>query len=419
MQADMTGQRRKFDYIVVGLGGIGSAALYWLSRKAGADVLGIEQYELGHSNGGSQDHSRIIRMAYHDDIYTKLTPETYKAWDVIEEESGIQVVWRTGGLLLAKKGESDQIARQYADAMAANKIPYQWLSGTQLHDRYPQFQTDEKYVAVYQKDGGLVDAATGNAVHVQLARGRGASVIENCPVLRLTRNKDGLIKVTTPKGDFTCRKVVVTSGAWINHVVGSIGVHIPVYVTQEQVTYLATPNMKDYVKDKFPIWIYHSKTHDFYGMPIHGNTGAKIGVDAGGPVVTPATRSFIPDPKREQACLDLLNEILPTSVGPILYSKTCLYTMPPDRNFVIDTCKKTGFDDVLICNGAGHAYKFAGLLGKILSELALDGRTDYDIRPFTMEREALTDPDFQPVFFMGASKLPQSKKSDDLDKAKL
>ncbi|WAR01568.1 MSOX-like protein [Mya arenaria] len=348
MQADMTGQRRKFDYIVVGLGGIGSAALYWLSRKAGADVLGIEQYELGHSNGGSQDHSRIM-------------------WDVIEEESGIQVVWRTGGLLLAKKGESDQIARQYADAMAANKIPYQWLSGTQLHDRYPQFQTDEKYVAVYQKDGGLVDAATGNAVHVQLARGRGASVIENCPVLRLTRNKDG---------------------AWINHVVGSIGVHIPVYVTQEQVTYLATPNMKDYVKDKFPIWIYHSKTHDFYGMPIHGNTGAKIGVDAGGPVVTPATRSFIPDPKREQACLDLLNEILPT---------TCLYTMPPDRNFVIDTC----------------------LLGKILSELALDGRTDYDIRPFTMEREALTDPDFQPVFFMGASKLPQSKKSDDLDKAKL
>ncbi|KAL4223361.1 hypothetical protein ACF0H5_016831 [Mactra antiquata] len=413
--------KKVYNYIVVGCGGIGSAAVYWLSKIAGSGVLGIEQFELGHNNGGSQDHSRIIRMAYHDDIYTKLTPETYKAFEVAEQESGIQLVYRTGGVLLAKKNETEEIAAKYAEAMSSHNIPYEWLKGVELKERFPQFNTDDSYVGVYQKDGGLVDAAMSNAVHVQLARGNGASFIENCPVLRLARSDDGKIKVCTPKGDFTCKKVIVTSGAWINHVVGSIGVHIPIYVTQEQVTYLATPHMKDFVKDKFPIFIYHSDSHDIYGMPIHGNTGFKIGVDAGGHVVTPDTRTFVPDPVREKSCINFLKEVLPKSVGPILYSKTCLYTMPPDRNFVIDTCKNVGFDDVIICNGAGHAYKFAGLLGKILSQLAIDGNTNYDIKPFTMNREALKDPNYKPVFFMGTgSKLPRSNLNDKPpNKAKL
>ncbi|XP_052228871.1 monomeric sarcosine oxidase-like [Dreissena polymorpha] len=419
MQSKADGSRRMYDYVVVGLGGIGSAALYWLSRRVGQGVLGIEQFGLDHDNGGSQDHSRIIRMAYHDDIYTKLTPETYKAFAVAEEESGIQLVYRTGGLLIGKKGESEDIARQYAEAMATNNIPYEWLSGKQLNKKFPQFTTDDKYVAVYQADGGLVDAAAAKAAHVQLARGRGAAVMERCSVLRLLKNDDGTMRVSTSKGDFTCRKVIVTSGAWINQVTGSIGLHIPIYVTQEQVTYMATSNLKEFVKDKFPIWIYHSHAHDFYGMPIHGNTGVKVGIDVGGPVVTPDTRTFVPDPIREQACVELLKEILPRAVGPILYSKTCLYDMPPDRNFIVDTCHRNGYDNVIVCNGAGHAYKFAGLLGKILSEMAIDGHTQYAIGPFSLDREALKDPNFKPVFFSGTSKLPKSKKEEEPGLAKL
>lgn len=411
--------RRFFDYIVVGCGGIGSAAVYWLSKRAHSGVLGLEQFELGHENGGSQDHSRIIRMAYHDDIYTKLTPETYKAWEEAEKDSGIQILYRTGGVLVSQK-KMEYVAKKYADAMAHHNIPHEWFTGSQLHQKFPQFTTDDSYVAVYQKDGGLVDAARANAVHIQLARGNGATIIDNCAVTRLTKDNQGITTVHTTKGTFYCRKVVVTSGAWVNHVLGSVGVHIPIYVTQEQVTYFATPNMKDFVKDKFPIWIYHSDDHDYYGLPIHGNTGSKIGIDAGGPTVTADTRSFTPDPVREQACIDLLQRIIPNSLGPILYSKTCLYTMPPDRNFVIDTCHRTGYKDVIVCNGAGHAYKFAGLLGRILSEMAIDGKTNYDISPFTLDREALKDPDYKPVFFMGAGQnFPNSKPEPKPSQARL
>ncbi|KAK7477452.1 hypothetical protein BaRGS_00031276 [Batillaria attramentaria] len=369
------GSRRHFQYIVVGCGGIGSGALYWLSKRAPGDVLGLEQFQLGHDNGGSQDVSRIIRLTYHDDRYT---------WAEVERESGQQLVYKTGGLQLSERGLTDHITEHYAQSMQRNNIPFERLTAEQLKARFPQFTPAPNTVALFEKEAGLVDAALGNATHVQLARGNGAVVIDRCPV-------------TTTLGKFTCRRLVVTAGAWINDVLGSIGVQVPVTVTQEQVTYFATPHMKDFSKDRFPIMQYHTPTNNIYALPIHGNSGTKIGIDAAGPHVTANTRTFTPDPARVKVCTDLLQQILPKFLGPVLFTKTCLYAMTPDRHFVVDTCSRQGYSDVIVCNGAGHAYKFASLLGKILSELAVDGRTRYDILQFNMDRPAITDPNFKPT----------------------
>jgi sarcosine oxidase len=89
-------------FAVVGGGGIGSAAAYWLSRRAGADVVCLEQWALGHALGASEDHSRIIRLGYHSADYTALTPSSYEAWRVVEEESGVPLVHRTGMVNLAR-----------------------------------------------------------------------------------------------------------------------------------------------------------------------------------------------------------------------------------------------------------------------------------------------------------------------------
>ncbi|GFR80080.1 sarcosine oxidase [Elysia marginata] len=83
--------------------------------------------------------------------------------------------------------------------------------------------------------------------------------------------------------------------------------------------------------------------------------------------------------------------------------------MTPDRNFLVDTASNAGFPDVIVCCGAGHAYKFASLLGKILSEMAVDGRTKYDTSAFTWDREALTNPLFKPTFYQGKEQETLSK----------
>jgi sarcosine oxidase len=382
-----------FDTIVIGLGGIGSAALYRLSMRLGNQVLGLEQFDLGHPYGGSQDHSRIIRLMYHDPRYTALTPSTYGAWAQVEEESGVQLVRKTGGVEIAAPDYAHDIDR-YAAAMDAAAIPYERFGADELRRRYPQFAVDDDVSVLYQESGGIVNAAHGIAVHVALARARGAQLRSRCRVLALQPQGDSVL-VQTSDGAFHCRRVVVAAAAWTNDVIASTGFTIPLTVTQEQVTYYSTPHLRDFAPDRFPIFIWKDRL-DVYGFPVYGEVATKAGIDAAGPVVTPATRSLQPAPATEQQLTEWLTQRIPRFVGPTLYSKTCLYDMPPDREFIIDALPE--HPQILVCVGAGHAYKFAALLGRLLSELALDGRASLPVEGFTLQRPAILDPAFAPTF---------------------
>ncbi|MBA2535099.1 MAG: N-methyl-L-tryptophan oxidase [Rubrobacter sp.] len=391
-------EKRAFEYIVVGCGGIGSAAVYWLSRQAGPEVLGIEQFHLGHERGGSEDHSRIIRLSYHDPAYTALTPHTYEAWSEIEEESGIQLVLKTGGLDLESVEDEPRYINQYSGAMAEAGIVHEELSADEVMDRFPQFTLDESVRGVFQPSGGLVDAGKGNAVHIALARARGATVLDETPVLGVRAVGDGA-EVETAAGTFSAKKLVVATGAWTNQVLGHLGYEIPITCTQEQVTYFQTPHLWEFAPERFPVWIWHGgPDYSFYGLPVYGAVGSKAGQDAGGDVVTPDTRTFDANPRILSALRGFLERYIPSSLGPELYTKTCLYDMPPDREFVLGTVPD--MPQVAFFCGAGHAFKFAGLIGRILSEIAIDGRTRYPIEAFRPDRPALTDPDFEQTVAM-------------------
>ena len=136
--------------------------------------------------------------------------------------------------------------------------------------------------------------------------------------------------------------------------------------------------------------------HNFYGFPVYGEVATKLGEHMGGHEVTADTRSFEPDPERKERYHDFLSRHLPGFLGSELYTKTCLYTLPPDQNFVIDTLPD--HPQISVAIGAGHAYKFAGLIGRILSELALEGESTYPIGPFSIVRPAVTDASFQRAF---------------------
>jgi sarcosine oxidase len=387
-----------YEYIVVGCGGVGSAAIYWLAREAGPEVLGLEQFHLGHDRGGSEDHSRIIRLSYHDPAYTALTPHTYEAWAAVEEESGIRLVVKTGGLDLESVEDKPKYIDRYAGAMAAAGIPHEELSAGEVMERFPQFDLDESVRGVYQADAGLVDAGKANAVHVTLARARGATVLDATPVLNVRPNGEG-VEVETDTGTFSARRLVVASGAWMNRVLGSLDFGIPLTCTQEQVTYFGTLHLREFAPDRFPVWIWHGgPDYSFYGLPVYGEVASKAGQDAGGGVVTVDTRTFEPNLPMLAKLRDFLERYIPRSLGPEVRIKTCLYDMPPDREFVLGTVPN--HPEVSFFCGAGHAFKFAGLVGRILSELALTGETRYPIEAFRPDRPALTDPGYARTFAM-------------------
>ena len=388
---------KRYEVIVIGCGGLGSAALYWLSRELGSSVLGLEQFRLGHDRGASQDHSRIIRLAQHQLEYAALAPHAYRAFYEIEDESSVQVLLKTGGLVIEAPDERDpeKIGTRnvdgYVDAFEEYGFDYELLDPAELMQRWPQFRLQGSERAIFQKDSGLVDARKTNAVHIALARARGATVLDETPVRAVRPNGEG-VEVVTDGRTYLADRVVVASDAWTNEVLKEIGTRIPLIITQEQVTYYATPNLREFSPERFPVFMWHG-ANNFYGFPVYGEVATKLGQHMGGHEVTAETRTFEPDPVRVERYRDFLGRYIPGFLGPELYTKACLYTIPPDQNFVMDTLPE--HPQVTVAIGAGHAYKFAGLIGRILSELALDGESAFHIEAFRMDRPAVSDASFE------------------------
>ena len=394
---------KHYDIVVIGCGGLGSAACYW-SARAGASVLGIEQFALGHHRGGSQDHSRIIRLAQHEPAYAALAPHAYDAWQTLEADADLgtahQVLHKTGGLVIedvavrdsAKTGKRNIAG--YQEALTAQGVDFEVLNADEVMARWPQFRLAGSEKAVYQKDSGLVDAARGNALHVAMARAHGADFWQETPVLSVRPQGDGVV-VETPDATVSAGRAIVASGAWSNAVLCDVGINLPLTVTQEQVTFYATRYVRDFAPSRFPVFMWHG-AHNFYGFPAYGEVATKLGQHMGGHEVTAETRDFQADPVRQQRYRDFLEQHIPGFVGPELYTKTCLYTIPPDQHFVLDAVP--GAEQVITAIGAGHAYKFASLIGRILSELATDGSSHYPTTTFRFDRPALTDPNFAKAF---------------------
>jgi len=382
--------RNDWDAIVVGLGAIGSGAACWLSRRLGDRVLGLEQFELGHDKGAGQDHSRIIRLSYHRPDYVRLARRAYATWAEVEAESGTTIVTRTGGLDIGPR-EAAIPLRDYVDSMTAEGVPFEQLDGPEISRRWPQWRLGDEHHGLYQADAGIADPNRGNAAHQRLARANGATLLEHSPVAALRSVAGGGLEVELADGSIhRAPHVVIAADAWTNDLLDAFDRRLPLTIIEAQVTYFAAPDPARFAPDRFPIWIWMDDP-SFYGFPTYGEAGPKAAEDVGGDEVTPATRRFERNEVGFRRLTDFLERHLPEHLGPEIYTKTCLYTMTPDRDFVVDRLPEA--PGVLVVLGAAHGYKFASVLGRILAELVVDGSTPSagELERFTIDRPILLE----------------------------
>jgi sarcosine oxidase len=375
---------KTYRIIVLGLGGIGSGAVYWASRRLGDDVLGVEQFALGHPNGGSEDHSRIIRLSYHTPEYVELARSAYSAWAELERESGRQVVLKTGGLDLAPAGATIGLGA-YDESLTAAGVPFERLDAAEIMSRWPAWRLSDDVEALYQEDSGIAMASIANATHREMAVEHGARLIESATVSGI-REEGGSVTVTINGERHQCESLVVAAGAWTNRVLAPFGVSFPLEVTQEQVVYLTPGDEELFRPDRFPVWIWMTEP-SFYGFPVFGEPAVKIAWDRCEIVTDPDTRSHEPRADVIKAVTGFANQHLPAANGGVHLSKTCLYTLTPDRDFIVD--RVPGTERVYVAVGAGHAFKFASVLGRALTDLALDGDTDLELSAFRADRSIL------------------------------
>jgi sarcosine oxidase len=384
----VTAHRRDWDLIVVGLGALGSGAAYWASTRPGLRVLGLERFELGHANGASADHSRIIRLSYHRRDYVRLARRAYASWTEVEAEAGERIVTITGGLDLWPSDPAIPIA-DYTDSLTAEGVPFERLDAAEVMRRWPQWHLTDDVTALWQAQGGIADPYRGNAAHRRLAVERGATLVDRTPVTGI-RAVDGAYAVDAGGVIHTAGRVIVTADAWTNELLGSFGRRLPLTVTKEQVTYFACPDPAAFAPDRFPVWIWMDEP-SFYGFPTYGEAGPKAAQDCGGEVVDPNTRTFDRDETAFVRVTDFLAARLPGALGPPILTRTCLYTLTPDRDFVVDRLPEA--PGVIVGLGAGHGFKYASVLGRVLVELALDGVSPShgDLGAFAIDRPILLD----------------------------
>ena len=376
---------KTFDTIVIGAGAMGSAAAYYLGKRR-QKVLLLEQFDLDHRLGSSYGYSRIIRYSYDQPEYVELAKDTYPLWFSLQDELGETLYVRTGGLDFGPS--EDATLQNTIAAVKSSRIEHEILSPAEAQRRFPQFQFDDDFQVLHQPDSGFIRASKAALGHIKLAKQRSAVVRDNTAVSRIQIHADS-VEVTTAAGSFSAGKLIVTAGGWAKSLLGQTGIDLPLTVLRCQLNFLLPDSPAAYEAERCPIWIAHVEKRfptTVYGLPSHDGSGFKIAWHGGAAVRHPSEVDYSPDEENLVGLRQFMQAHIPAlAEAPLRERRICLYTRTPDEHFIVDAHPQ--HDHVLIGAGfSGHGFKFSTIIGKMLSDLALDGMTPHQDSLFKIDR---------------------------------
>jgi monomeric sarcosine oxidase len=372
-----------YDLIVIGAGAMGSATAYHAAKR-GLRVLLLEQYAIDHQRGSSYGYSRIIRYAYDHPVYVELMKAAYPAWREFEEDCGETLYVKTGGIDFAPPGEP--LFASMVDSLTQQRIPFQLINASGARELFPQFHLDDDMIVLYQADAGVLRASKAVQAHVRMARQYGAEVCDDTSVTAIKPVGDG-VEVLAGGTTYTASKLVVASGGWMQPMMQSLGLDLPLKPIAAQENYFAPLDPAQFTTDHFPVWIGHLQERYgqiLYGLPSIDGSGAKIGLHTG-PALDPTSPERTPDLKLADEMQVWAQKYIPQMAGERIASRVCIYTLTPDEHFIIDAHPEYPQITIASCC-SGHGFKFSTLMGSILTDFALTGQTAHDISLFRLSR---------------------------------
>ncbi|ACZ37629.1 N-methyl-L-tryptophan oxidase [Sphaerobacter thermophilus] len=376
---------QRYDSIVVGLGGMGSAALYHLARR-GDRVLGLEQFDIPHAMGSSHGVTRIIRLAYFEHpSYVPLLRRAYELWRELETRAGEPLLIITGSIDAGP--EDGTVVPGALRSCAEHDLPHEVLSAAELHRRFPGYCLPDDIQAVFQPEGGFLRSEQCIVAHVMAAAAHGAEVHGREPVTAWEALPGGAVRVRTARGTYEAERLVLTAGAWASRLVKELqGLAVP----ERQVLIWMQPRRPElFTPERFPVFNMEVPEGHFYGFPVYGIPGFKFGLYHHlGEVVDPNTmdrEAFTP--RDEEVLRSAAERYFPDAAGPTTALKACMFTNSPDEHFIID--HHPDYPQVTVAAGfSGHGYKFCSVVGEILADLSREGTTRHDIGLFRLDRFA-------------------------------
>jgi sarcosine oxidase len=366
------------DVIVVGLGAMGSAALWRLAER-GTDVMGIERFSLGHDQGSSHGATRLFRTACleHPGL-VPLARRSLQLWRELEDRTSTTLLELSGGLMIGP--EQGRVVSGTLAAARAHGLDVRVLPARELARRYPQHaDVPADYVAVHDPQAGVVRPEAGVLAACQAAQAAGATIFADTRVLAVDLAGDGVV-VITPVRQFRARQALVTAGPWLGKLVPAL----PLEPIRTPMTWFR-PRAEDGAYDlgRFPTFI--REMPDGAVLWGHGATAGhevKAGPDDDGANFAPADPDTIDRGVSEADWAQvskLVAAALPGLDPTPSRTMTCMVTRSPDHQFQLG---RPYHDPRLVVGGgcSGHAFKHATGIGEALAQITRGEAPFLDLR---------------------------------------
>ncbi len=372
---------QEFDCIVIGVGAMGSATLYNLAKR-GRRVLGLEQFDIPHAEGSSHGVNRIIRLAYYEHpSYVPLLRRAYELWSEIESIAGEQLIYKTGSIDTAPAGH--EVFEGSLESCLLHDIPHRVLNHAQINEQFPGYQLPVGHMGILQQDGGFVLSERSIVAYANAAMSEGAEIHAREVVSGWEPDRGG-VRVFTDRGEYTAERLIITAGAWSSGLIPILeGLAVP---ERQVLAWLQPIDGSLYTPEVFPVFNAYFDEGRYYGFPVFGIPGFKVGryhhleeiIDLDSTIKTV-------NGEDEALLRSAVEKYFPKANGTTMTLKTCMFTNTPDEHFIVDSLP--GNTQVVVAAGfSGHGFKFASVIGEILSDLAIKGETEHDIDLLKIDR---------------------------------
>ncbi len=371
-----------YDVIIVGAGSMGMAAGYYLSRT-NQSILLLDAHTPPHDQASHHGETRIIRHAYGEgEAYVPLALTAQRLWYELEQISGRSLFLNTGVLNAGQRSSHSmqtiiKSAQQY-------DLPLEILTAEEVKTRWSGLTMPDDYIGCFEPTSGVLKCEECIEAYRDLAVANGVDIRTNAKVTTLTAHANG-VDVTVGQDTYSANALIVAAGAWSGPLLEQIGLSLPLSPVRKTFAWFKAEE-EVFNDTVFPAFAFDTPAGYYYGFPSIGRAGLKIGRHDGGIPVDPnqPRRPFGQETGDLTDLQQFTNTFMP-AIDTLAHGKTCLYTMTPDEDFIIDL--HPDYPHIAIAAGfSGHGFKFSSLVGKVLSELIVEKSTTEPIAPFSIKR---------------------------------
>ncbi|GAB1607929.1 peroxisomal sarcosine oxidase-like [Argonauta hians] len=369
-----------YDAIVVGAGINGSSTAHYL-QKHGQNTLLLEQFPLPHTRGSSHGQSRTIRKAYTQEIFASMMREAYPMWEQLERDSGTKFFKKHK--LLAMSLNHNTYVDQVKNTLSTLNMDYEMVDPEQLMLNY-QIRLPPGSKGILDPEGGILHADRALKAYQDQFVKLGGHLVDGCRLLSVMPGH--VVKVTTSKGEFSCRKLILCLGGWAKSYFHQQHIDFPLKVQRITVGYYKKKfSTETHSGAELPVLFYASGQDEFYGLPAAEYPGLIKFCCHAGPEIDPEHRDGVNCDWIVEKCRRVIEESFPMLHSQPSILESCIYTMTPDEHFVLDHHPQ--HKNIILAAGfSGHGFKLAPVTGKILAEMALNKEPSYDMSHFRLDR---------------------------------